>query len=529
MSKHIRKHYYPLEKDNFYLLQNQLRAGMGSPFARACWFYVVNRASFSGSTLSGGMGSGDRFTERQLDKLATYKLPENVEIRKADSLTWLRRRTSKFGAARAFIFEDPAYLLSNSKLYGDKGNRHEGFNHQILSVIQTLFGTQRILVVDLETASPVDLKKHGFANYRDHPDTRVLMTGVEWLHEPGKPRVFDHETDQAALPPDVLWALNAPPGECLLAAANCEFDRRGLERMGYPTPPEKWIDVLVVAYILAFSGRLADVLKQVPLDIAKHERGAQCISTFSVGLKPWQEHPDLWDDFCTYCAGDADVEAQLLRWCITQLSDPRLHETVRTVMRQELIYRRINPRGIPVDLEAVAGAQAIIRDETDRIMERLRELTGLANPNSRDQLLDWCAREGDPLPDLQKATVRDKLLDPGMPEVQREVLELRQALAKTSAKKFAALARVTSPDGRLRNGWQFYGASRTGRVAGRTLNPANLARPGDRSSRACGGDHRHRLAGPAGGDVPREVGARHLVLLHPRLAEGARGEAVVRG
>jgi site-specific DNA-adenine methylase len=134
MSEHIRKHYLPLEKDTFYLLQNQLRAGMGNPFARACWFYVVNRASFSGATLSGGMSPGaTRFTERQLDKLATYKLPENIEIRKADSLTWLRRRTSKFGAARAFIFADPPYLLSNSKLYGDKGNQHEGFNHQILS------------------------------------------------------------------------------------------------------------------------------------------------------------------------------------------------------------------------------------------------------------------------------------------------------------------------------------------------------------------------------------------------------------
>ena len=133
MADKIRRHYFPLEKDAFYLLQSQLRVGMGAPFDRACWFYTLNRASFSGATLSGGMGDGDRFTKRQLDKLAGYRLPPNIEIRKADSLDWLRRRTQKFSAPGAFIFADPPYLLKSSKLYGDKGNQHDSFNHRTLA------------------------------------------------------------------------------------------------------------------------------------------------------------------------------------------------------------------------------------------------------------------------------------------------------------------------------------------------------------------------------------------------------------
>lgn len=133
MTDHVRRHYFPLKRDTFYLLQNQLRAGIGTPFHRACWFYVLNRSSFSGATLSGGMSPDhDRFTTRQLDKLAGYRLPSNLKIRQADSLVWLRRRTNKFVAPGAFIFADPPYLLAQSKLYGDKGDKHDGFNHQLL-------------------------------------------------------------------------------------------------------------------------------------------------------------------------------------------------------------------------------------------------------------------------------------------------------------------------------------------------------------------------------------------------------------
>ena len=110
---------------------------MGSQFLQACWFYVINRASFSGATQSGGMGDGDRFTASQIDKLAGYRFPANIEIHRADSLDRLRRnqpeRRAPFLAEDAFIFLDPPYdLKKGSVLYGNGGDLHKGFDHKRL-------------------------------------------------------------------------------------------------------------------------------------------------------------------------------------------------------------------------------------------------------------------------------------------------------------------------------------------------------------------------------------------------------------
>jgi DNA polymerase len=150
---------------------------------------------------------------------------------------------------------------------------------------------------------------------------------------------------------------------------------------------------------------------------------------------------------------------------------------VQEIIAQELIYREINRRGIPVDLQAVAGAVEIRDVEMERLLGELKAITGLENPNSRDQLLAWAKTRGYPYDNLQKATVRDALAV-APDEDLAAALRLRQEIGKTSTSKFDKLLTATDPeDKRFRGGWQFYGASRTGRVAGRLLNPANLARP----------------------------------------------------
>ena len=199
----------------------------------------------------------------------------------------------------------------------------------------------RILVVDLETASPVDIKKEGQFRYWADPGTRVLMSGVGWLYGTDDVHVFDHEAAQERLPAWVEDALADPT--VMLAAANCEFDRAGLLRMGYPTPSERWIDVLVCAYQLGFSGRLSDVLSQTPLNVEKNPKGSLCISTFSSLKKAWYEDPDLWDEFVRYCGNDVRVERDLLRWCMQWLTKPWRAPSVRQVFEQELIYRRDQP------------------------------------------------------------------------------------------------------------------------------------------------------------------------------------------
>ena len=168
------------------------------------------------------------------------------------------------------------------------------------------------------------------------------------------------------------------------------------------------------------------------------------------------------------------------------LNTPDFAPIVRKIQNQSLIYRRINRRGVPVDMAAVDGALQIRGHETARLMDEMIEITGLDNPNSRDQLLKWCRDNGAPnMVDLKADTVRDELIRQRAANLTTEtpvmrVLALRQEIGKTSVKKFDALKHATSDDGWLRGGWQFYGASRTGRVAGRTLNPANLVRPSNK-------------------------------------------------
>lgn len=342
--------------------------------------------------------------------------------------------------------------------------------------------TEKILVIDTETKSPVDITKQGQYVYWEHPGTDTLMTGYRWLGDDAPPKVVDHEsTKDRTLPAEVVRAIEAPPGEVLLAAANCEFDRAALAKLGYPTPPEKWIDILVCAYILGFSGRLNDVLKQAPLGFQKNPRGSHCISVFSGMRKQWWEDTALWEEFIGYCSDDVKVEELLLRWCLDWLDEPWMRPQVQRILRQEQIYRRINHRGLPVDGEAVDGALRIIDLETETIMEELHAITGLSNPNSRDQLLDWINQDRVVVPDLQKDTLRDYLQSleatGNGDSAHARAIRLRQQIGLTSNKKYSAMKSATCADGRLRGGWQFYGASRTGRVAGRVLNPANLARP----------------------------------------------------
>lgn len=346
--------------------------------------------------------------------------------------------------------------------------------------------TKRVLVVDVESSSPVDLKAHGQYIYWDDPGTRTLMIGTKWLQpSPGwnnqapmtdLARVLDLEQSRGWMPPALVAAIEAPPEEVMLAAANAPFDQAALRQMGFDTPDEKWIDVLVMAYTSGFAGRLNDVLKQTPLGIEKNPDGTRCITEFCVKQTPWHENPIMWDRFLSYCRDDADVEERLLRWCLQWLDTDWLAPSVRKIHEQDLSYRRINRRGIPVDRSAVKGALAIKAQETERLMDALRAVTGLENPNSVAQLQAWCREQGSTVENLQKATVRDEIAA-SPPGPLRSALELRAELGKTSVKKFDALDRTTGKGDRLRGGWQFYGASRTGRVAGRVLNPANLARP----------------------------------------------------
>lgn len=137
--------FYPLEREMFYNLQKLLRNGKAVLDVNdAARFFTVNRASFSGATLSGGMGTGDRFSLNAINKLRRFKAP-NVKVRKADAFDFLRRRIDKFKKEDAFIFLDPPYYLGTaSKLYGNQGDTHTGFDHRRLRDILTMLDNEGV-------------------------------------------------------------------------------------------------------------------------------------------------------------------------------------------------------------------------------------------------------------------------------------------------------------------------------------------------------------------------------------------------
>jgi DNA adenine methylase len=124
MAERIRRDYLPLDKNSFYLLQDQFRSDVGTSFDRACWFYIINRSSFSGATLSGGMGNGDRFTQSSIDRLRDLEVPKGMRIRSGGFFDSLRRRTERF-TPDTCIYLDPPYFHAR-KLYGNRGDTHFG-------------------------------------------------------------------------------------------------------------------------------------------------------------------------------------------------------------------------------------------------------------------------------------------------------------------------------------------------------------------------------------------------------------------
>ena len=191
MAARIRKCYLPLDKDTFYALQNQLRSGMGTSFDRACWFYVINRASFSGATLSGGMGNGDRFTQSSCDRLRDLEVPKGLTVRSGDVFDSLRRRTERF-TPDTCIYLDPPYMLPVSRLYGDRGDTHDGFNHKRLRRLMGKLNDQGVKWVMSYNNCPEvhamyrDFRrkptewKYGMSNDKDGKELLIFSDGVTY-------------------------------------------------------------------------------------------------------------------------------------------------------------------------------------------------------------------------------------------------------------------------------------------------------------------------------------------------------------
>lgn len=344
------------------------------------------------------------------------------------------------------------------------------------------------IFIDLETRSDVDLTKSGVYRYADSPYFDILLFAYSVDDAPVQ------ATDLACgelLPDEILHALT--DNSVMKHSFNASFERICLSvwlRRRYPdifcsysTPddtvgdyldPSSWRCSMVASAYLGLPLTLAGVGSVLKLEQQKMSEGKALIKYFSVpyaydGGVPLfhspEDAPDKWSLFKTYNKRDVEtemgIEAKISRFPVPDF-----------VWEEYILDQKINDRGIQLDLSLVRNAIRIGDSAKERLTAKLRNLTGLDNPNSVQQMKGWLAQHGLEVASLGKKEVQE-LIGTVSPHL-REVLQLRQQTSKSSVKKYTAMQTAACSDGRARGMFQFYGANRTGREAGRIIQLQNL-------------------------------------------------------
>lgn len=332
----------------------------------------------------------------------------------------------------------------------------------------------KLLQIDLETYSSVDIKKSGVYPYVEAPDFEILLFAYAWDDEPIT--VIDF-TDFEEPPDDVFKALTDPG--IIKTAFNANFERTALAKhLGVPMPPEQWRCSSVHALTMGLPGDLDGVAKVLKVDQQKDSAGKALIKYFSTPCKPTKANggrtrnlpyhaPEKWQQYKEYNRQDVEAE-RAVRKAIEK------YEISDFEHQLWALDQRINDNGICLHPDLPARAIECDNAFKERTIEEAKALTGLDNPNSPAQLKAWLEEEeGVQIDGLTKDTI-PTLIKEVKSDRARDMLKLRQQLAKTSVKKYEAMERARCQDGRVRGLLQFYGANRTGRWAGRLVQVQNL-------------------------------------------------------
>ena len=334
------------------------------------------------------------------------------------------------------------------------------------------------LRIDLETYSDVDLKKCGVHKYVESDNFEVMLFGFKW--STGQVCVIDLAQGQK-LPEHIVAALDDP--EITKTAYNAAFEIACLSKhFKRQLDVTQWRCTSVHALYLGLPGSLGDVGKVLGLGADKQKlvSGWALIRYFCLPCKPTlknggrtrnlpQHDPDKWALFKEYCARDVDSEDEIA----TKIAKFPVPDQEWKLWHLD---QRMMNKGVMVDRELVNAAIECDGIFKERMTKEAIALTGLDNPNSRDQLLSWLQTEedDDTIVDLTKKSV-PKVLESTDSATVRRVLELRQEMAKTSVSKYHAMARaMCDKDDAVKGLTQFYGANRTGRWAGRLVQVQNL-------------------------------------------------------
>lgn len=333
----------------------------------------------------------------------------------------------------------------------------------------------RHLNIDIETYSPNDIS-FGVYKYCESEEFEILL--FSYAYDFGEVHVIDLSSGEK-IPDDVV--LDLKRDEVVKHAYNAQFEITCLNRAGYQTFVEQWRCTMIHGAYLGYPMGLAKLGKALGLtqDKMKDKAGAALIRYFSVPCKPTKKNggrtrnlpkhdPDKWAAYISYNKQDVVTEME----CYRRLSAFPVPEEVE---RQWQIDIRMNATGVGIDRQLVDGALAIDEENKKSLLEEAYALTGLSNPNSRNQLLEWLNSNTNlELEKLTKDSVAAAMTDAD--DLAKKVLTIRKKLAKSSVSKYEMMANATGNDGRLRGTLQFYGANRTGRWAGRLLQVQNLPR-----------------------------------------------------
>lgn len=333
------------------------------------------------------------------------------------------------------------------------------------------------LSIDIETKSSIDIGKAGLYRYAQSEDFEILLFAYQRDEDPV--RIID--LAQGEQIPAIIQCMMMDPN-VIKHAYNAAFEWYCLNIAGYHTPLEQWRCTMAHGLYCGYTAGLDATGKAIglPQDKQKLSVGKALIRYFCVPCKPTKSNgnrtwnlpkhaPAKWDLFKEYCKQDVVTEREILR----RLS---LFPMPEGEIRQWQMDIRMNAFGVRGDEDLVSGALYVNNVSERLLFDEACRLTGLANPNSAQQLLGWLEEKGIPLQNLQKDTVSEALQMEGLPGEARKVLEIRQQLGKTSIKKYEAMDYAMCDDGRIRGLTQYYGANRTGRWAGRLVQMQNLPR-----------------------------------------------------
>ena len=342
--------------------------------------------------------------------------------------------------------------------------------------------------IDIETRSDKDISKCGVYAYTDTPYFNILLFAYS---VDGQPVQVVNMANDEEIPENILAAL--ADENVVKRAFNCNFERICLSKylhennpqyfqsysisedtVGDYLSPENWHCSMIHARTLGLPSSLAEVGKVLGIEQQKMTEGKALIKFFCTpydtidGVPQFhnpKDYPEKWEIFKAYNKRDVEAELEIDRK-LSRFPVPDF------LWKEFYLDQEINDRGILVDMQLADKAISLDAEAKEELTAEMKRLTGVENPNSVYQLLDWLETQGYKSDSLGKTQVQELIKTAKEPV--KSVLQMRLQLSKSSVKKYTAMKNTACSDNRARGMFSFYGASRTGRWAGRNVQLQNL-------------------------------------------------------